>query len=209
MTDTQNIFHWLDSVRLRRSMYVRNITELEVMVHGYYAALDLHNLLECGPQMTQGHFGVWLREVTDWSLSAGWAYAIKKNTKSSDVFDRFFSFVDQYRELKPTVTARVTLKPQHQPTGKRRVIGHSGRMERPDEILAVNYAPTSLNHLRYRYIDRYLDDRFLGLGNGSYNTEQSDLFDWASDEFGIAHTEWEIIPDHNNTMYPSDKSGAT
>jgi hypothetical protein len=179
-------------------MYVRNIFELEAMIHGYYTALDLHNIFESGPRLTQGHFGVWLREVTGWSQSSGWAYAIEENSSASnsDVYVQFFSFIDQYRELIPTVTARVTLQPQHQPTGKRCTIGHSGRMARPDEILAINYATTSLNHLRYRYIDRYIDDWFLILGNGSHKTKQSDLFDWASDEFGIAHTDWEIITDH-------------
>lgn len=197
MTDSQNIFHWLDSVRLRRSMCVRNITELEAMITGYYSALDIHNLFERGPQLTQGHFGVWLREVTGWSLSAGWAHAIEESCSVSenDVFDRFFSFVHQYRQLTPRITARVTLQSHHQPTGKRCVIGLGGLMERPDEILSVNYASTSLNHLRYRYTDRYVDDRFLMLENGSHNTKQSDLFDWASDEFGIARTDWKIITD--------------
>ena len=191
MLEAQNIFHWLDSVRVRRSMYVRSIAELETMIDGYYTALGMHQIVEYGPQLTQGHFGVWLRETTGWSLSAGWAYAIEKNTASeTDVFDIFFSLVDQYRVLKPAITARVTLQPHHQPTGKRRKSGHDTLMDRPDQILAVNFIPTSLNHLRYRYGDRFVDDSFLMLGDGSHATSLSDLVDWVSDEFGVEESEW-------------------
>jgi hypothetical protein len=194
MTDAQNVLHWLDSVRVRRSMYIRTISELETMVQGYYAALDTHHISESGPQLTQGHFGVWLRETTGWSLSAGWAYAIEHNTQSHvDVFDHFFSLVDQYRLLTPMITAKVTLKPHHKPTGKRRKYGHDKLMDRPDEILAVNYAPTSLNHLRHRYGDRSVDDWFLMLGNGSHETSLSDLVYWVSEEFGVDQSEWNFI----------------
>jgi hypothetical protein len=193
MIEAQNVFHWLDSVRVRRSMYVQSIAELETMVHGYYAALGTHEISENGPQLTQGHFGVWLRETTGWSLSAGWAYAIEHNAESDvDVFDFFFSLVDQYRVLTPTVTARVTLQPQHQPTGKRCKYGHDKLMDLPEEILVVNYVPTSLNHLRHRYGDRYVDDWFLMLGNGSHETSLSDLVNWVSDDFGVNQSEWNV-----------------
>ena len=174
-------------------MYARNITELQSLVHGYYSALSTHHIIEDVPAMTQGHFGVWLRDTTGWSMSAGWGRAFDREADTDiNIFAYFFSFVDEYRTLAPTITARVTLLPKHQPTGKRCKYGIDGLMERPDEILVVNYWPTSLNHLRHRYDNRYVDDWFLMLGDGSYHTTQSDLFDWVSDEFGIDRAEWEI-----------------
>ena len=194
MIDTSNVFGWLDSVRERPLMYAANITDLCTLVYGYYAALYTHNIIEPVPQMTD-KFNVWAQVKTGWSgFNCGWGYAFDNNTPpDSEPFPHFFEYVDQYRALTPDITARVTLRPEHHPTGRRCVIGHNGRMERPDEILVVNYAPTSLNHLRHRYEDRYVDDWFLMLGDGSHDTAQSDLFDWVSDEFGIGHSEWELV----------------
>ncbi len=194
MIEAQNIFDWLDMVRDRRSMYAHSLTELENMIHGYYTALGVHRISESVPAMTQGHFGVWLREKTGWPLSSGWACAIAQNTEADveAVFRTFFEFVDQFRTLKPMVTATVTLKPEHQPTGKRRKYGHDGLMDRPEEILAINYSPTSLNHLRHRYDKHYVDDWMLMLGNGSHETSLDDLMTWVADEFGVDRQQWTI-----------------
>lgn len=194
MVETQNIFEWLENVRDRRSMYARSLADLENIIYGYYTALSVHRVCETVPRMTQGHFGVWLREKTGWSLSAGWAHAIEKNTNfnTEAAFQKFFAFVDEYRTLQPTVTAAIELKPEHQPTGKRSKYGHNGLMDRPDEILAINYSPTSLNHLRHRYNDFYVDDWMLMLGNGSHKTSLSDLMEWVADEFDVNQTEWTI-----------------
>jgi len=194
MIEAQNIFDWLDMVRARRSMFAHSLAELENMIHGYYTALGVHRIGESVPQLTQGHFGVWLREKTGWSLSAGWAHAIVQNTQP-DVeaeFQRFFEFVDQFRTLKLTVTATVTLTTEQQPTGKRRKHGHNGLMERPDEILAINYSPTSLNHLRHRYDKHYVDDSMLMLGDGSHETSLDHLMAWVADEFGVDRQQWTI-----------------
>ncbi len=194
MIEAKNIFDWLDNVRERRSMYARTLADLENMVHGYYSALGVHRICESVPQMTQGHFGVWLREETGWSLSTGWAHAIERNTASDadGVFQRFFSFVDRYRILQPTVMATVTLKREHRPTGKRRKYGCDQLMDRPDEILAINYSPTSLNHLRHRYGNRHDDDPMLMLGDGSHQTSLHDLMEWVADEFGVDRQQWTI-----------------
>lgn len=199
MIKAQNIFEWLDLVRDRRSMYARSLPDLESIIHGYYTALGVHRTCESVPNMTQGHFGVWLREQTGWSLSAGWAYAIVQNTDSDvdGVFQKFFGFVDQYRTLQPMVTATVTLKPEHQPTGKRRKIGHDGLMDRPEEILAINYSPTSLNHLRHRYDEYYVDDPMLMLGDGSHETSLDDLMGWVADEFVVDRQQWTITAARN------------
>jgi hypothetical protein len=193
MKDAPNIFCWLDEVRKRPLMSACTIADLEWQVCGYYTALGIHNIQEGVPDMCD-KFRTWLGVTTGWSVCSGWGYAFDKRTPpDQDVFKHFFTYVDRYWKLKPTIAARVTLRPEHQPTGKRCVIGHSGRMERPDEILVVNYAPTSLNHLRLRYADRYVDRHFLMLDDGSYDTQQADLFDWVSDEFKIDPSAWEIV----------------
>lgn len=192
MNPTPTIFDFLDVVRQRPEMYAGSIKELESQVHGYYAALDLHHIQENVPSMTD-KFSIWLRETTGWSTCSGWGYAFDRRTAvDQDVFQHFFTYVNRYRELKPTVTARVTLRPEHQPTGKRCKIGMDGRMERPDEILAVNYAPTSLNHLRYRYGDHCVDGWFLYV-DGSHQTQQADLLAWVADEFNVDPSDWELI----------------
>lgn len=200
MTDDQNIFDWLDTIRERRSMHARTLSDLEQMIHGYYAALGVHGICESVPRMTQGHFGVWLREERRWSLSLGWANAIQQNIGSDPdaLFQTFFSFVDQYRELQPTISAKVRLNDDHQPTGRRRKYGHDGLMDRPDEILAINYSPTSLNHLRFRYGNNQVDDWILMLGDGSHQTSLDDLFAWVRDEFGVDRQHWTIIAENNS-----------
>jgi len=169
------------------------------MIHGYNTALHVHQLSELVPAMTEGHFGVWLRHETHWPCSSGWADSIERNSDLDvdGVFQRFFSFVDRYRGIQPTVIATVTLGPEHQPTGKRCTIGLDTLMDRPDEILAINYSPTSLNHLRHRYGNRYVDDWILMLGNGSHETGLDDLIAWVADEFGVDRHQWTIRTEPN------------
>ena len=193
MKHASNIFGWLDSIRERPAMYAANLTDLCTLAHGYCMALYVHNIAEAVPDMTN-KFNIWAYVDTGWSgFNCGWGYAFDNNTPDGvDPFAHFFTYVDRYRLIRPVVTACVTLTPQHQPQGKRCVIGFNGRMDRPDEIAVVNYSPTSLNHLRRRYGDIYVDDWFMRLGDGSYQTTQTDLFDWASDEFNIDPSKWEI-----------------
>ncbi len=192
MTATTNVFDWLDQVRERRSMYAHSLAELESMVRGYYTALETHDVVELGPQLTQGHFGVWLRVRTGWATECGFAHAIVQHS-GPDVdrhFETFFSLVDEYRAIEPTVIARVTLDRRHQPTGKRVTIGFDGRVPRPDEVLVVQYSPTSLHHLRHRYGNRTVDDSMLYLSDGSHETSLSDAMEWVADEFGVHQRDW-------------------
>ena len=114
MTQDRNIFEWLDAVREKRAMYAQSLWDLENVIHGYYTALGIHRIGESVPQMTPGHFGVWLHEKTAWSLNRGWARAIAENTEPDveAVFQRFFESVDQFRTLKPIVTAELASVPR-------------------------------------------------------------------------------------------------
>jgi hypothetical protein len=194
MISERNIFDWLDVMRERPSMYVRSMIELQAMIHGYYNALQHHGITEKGPQLSQRHFGTWLREETRWSVCSGWGYAFEQNkVAGQDVYESFFSFIDQYRRLVPMITASVTLSPKHQPTGKRCVIGFDKRMDRPDKVDVINYYPTSLNHFRFHYANRYVDEGFLFLQTGKQKTEHKDLFEWMYDEFDVERSEWTIF----------------
>ena len=190
----RNIFGLLHEVRHRPRMCVRKFSDLEPMIDGYYKGIAMHGIHEDVPRMTRSHFGIWLYHKTKWSTCAGWAYAIEHHTKSEEeAFDTFFDFVDQYRELKPTVRAHVTLKPHHQPTPIRRSRTFTSPDDRPDEIWIINYAPTRLHHFRFRYGVRMIDDWFHYTSNGSHSTRPKDLYEWGSIEFGIEPDEWTVV----------------
>jgi len=188
------IFGVLQEVRRRPRMWVRKFSDLEPMIDGYYKGIAMHGIHEDVPRMTRSQFGIWLYHTTKWSTCAGWAYAFEHNTKSEEeAFETFFDFVDQYRELKPIVRAKLKLKPHHQPTGKRVTIGLNGKMDRPDEIHIVNYAPTRLYHFRYFYSDRIVDDWLDHTRTGSHGSGLKAKYEWAKDEFGIEPDEWTVV----------------
>lgn len=190
----RNVFGLLHEVRRRPGMFFRDLSELQAMIHGYYTGIEMYGIHEDLPRMTMSHFGTWLNHKTKWSTCAGWAYAIEQNTNSEqEAIDTFFDFVDRYRELKPTVRARVTLKPHHQPTPERRSRTFTSPDYRPDEIRIVNYSPTRLHHFRFQYGDRIVDDWFHYKSDGSHSTRPKDLYDWAKREFGIEAGEWAVV----------------
>ncbi len=185
----RNVFGVLHEVRRRPGMWVRNLCELEAMLDGYYTGIEMYGIHEDVPRMTRSHFGIWLRHKTIWSTCAGWARIIEDKTDSyQEGIDTFFEFVDQYRQLKPTVRAHVTLRPHHQPTPKRLSRTFTSPDDRPDEIRIVNYAPTRLYHFRYRYGDRIVDDWL-----DSHKSGLKSFCEWAKDEFGIEPDEWTVV----------------
>ena len=196
MAKIENIFDWLDLARSRRTMFAQSLPELQSMISGYYTAMRVHQIDESLPKLTQGHFGVWLREKTGWSLSMGWARAIENEIGPvvDDQFMQFFSFLDEYRSIVPVSITRVELNANNNPTGKRVKRGHDGLMDKPDEIHVINYRPTSFNHLRHWYDDHFIDDWLLMLGDGSHETTIDDLVKWVADEFEVAREQWIIEP---------------
>ncbi len=187
------IFDLLDEVRRRPSMFVRGIRELEDLVHGYLTALHVHSIDEGVPDMGR-HFATWLQLRTGWSLSAGWAYAIRTHHREgTDPLDRFFELMDLYRQLRPVVVARATLDSRHLPTGKRVIVGRDLRMPPPCVIEVVAYRPDSLFFLRHQYADGFTDDNIL-LDKGL--REPAGLDDakrWAAEEFQVRPEVWEPV----------------
>ena len=57
----RNVFTWLEDVRRKPTMYLRDtsLTELESLIWGYYFALGVHGITELVPSMDR-HFLHWL-----------------------------------------------------------------------------------------------------------------------------------------------------
>lgn len=69
----------LEEIRLRPGMWLGEtapLDDIQTLMHGYYAALLVHGIVEPFPAMSS-HFSDWLRLETTWSMSCGWAAAIK------------------------------------------------------------------------------------------------------------------------------------
>jgi len=186
-----NVFDWLDGVRERPGMYLPDgsLRELETLVHGYYAGLITHGIVEDVPAMT-GHFSTWLFLDTGWSTSAGWANAITSHSASRSPLEVFFGLVDRYRKLRPITLRSAKLSKRHAPTGKRVAIGRAGRIERPTSVEIVRYAPTRLHFLRFAYGRRRLDNSILMDGNGSKETSLRFAKRWAADELQTRDDDW-------------------
>ena len=126
----RNIFGWLDSVRARPALFLResSLRELEPLVFGYYCALREHGIVEAVPDFGK-HFNEWLYHRTRWSTCRGWAVAIEERQQTAEKrLAVFFEFVDAFRKLKPSRICTVKLAARHNPTGQRVVIGMNGRM---------------------------------------------------------------------------------
>jgi hypothetical protein len=86
-----------DNIQLRPGMWVRSLKELEIMLHGYGVALQVHRVTEPHPFSINGKFSEWLRKRFGWGMSLGWAYAIEKCAKDEAPLDMFFRLAEEYR----------------------------------------------------------------------------------------------------------------
>jgi hypothetical protein len=156
------VFTWLDEVSARPLMYVGMdrdpLGQLETMVHGHYAALSTHGLVESMPAMSH-HFARWLGSTRRWSTCCGWASAISSHARGRDVLEGFFRLVDQYRLLEPAVV-RVGI-PRDRPARLK------SAPVTPIEI--VRYLPTRMHFLR-TWSRRASDRRILMTTSGSHDT---------------------------------------
>jgi hypothetical protein len=182
------VFDWLDQVRARPEMFIgaaeNPLRAVESLVQGYNCALSVHGIVEGRPEMSN-HFSTWLRYTKDWSLSCGWAGAIEQAVPRDACLSEFFALVDEYRRLEPTIVCSVVLKDRHTPTGKRCVFGYAEKLERPDRIDILQYAPEPLYFLQLHYGHRRANMQIMQMPDGSAATSQALAFEWVSDEFGI------------------------
>ena len=190
----RNVFAWLDAIRARPRMYLRDgsLHALQDILWGYYAALQAHGTVEAVPRMDR-HFLGWLQHRMGWSLGGlDWASAIVQRHPQPDAaLAAFFGLVDEYRRLRPTVLAAVTLGPGHDPTGGRVRYGLDGLMEKPRRVEIVRYRPEPLHFLRFHYPDRVEDWDLLMNGELSPATSLRDAKEWVRDEFRVPFAAWQ------------------
>ncbi len=172
-------------------MFLRDssLQELETLVHGYYAALSTHGLIERVPEMTN-HFSTWLYCRTKWSMSLGWADAIISNARARPPLEQFFELVDHYRKLRPVTLRSARLGKRNAPTGRRVTIGTDGRIERPMRVDIVRYAPTRLHFLRFFYRGHVRNNSILMRGDGSHETSLGFAKQWMEDELQTRDRDW-------------------
>jgi hypothetical protein len=197
----RNVFDWLDGIRARPSMYLRNssLRELETLVGGYCAGLRVHGMVEPVPHMDR-HFLMWLHYRTGWSCCLGWAAAIEQRHPEPDkALAAFFEFVDEYRKLRPTGLCTVSLGAGHNPTGKRVRYGFDGLMDKPRRVDLVRYRPEPLHFLRFHYRDRIEDWDLLMTGTGEYATTVRFAKEWVRDELQVEFTAWQPMPKRRRT----------
>lgn len=187
------IYDWLDEMEQRPNMYFGRLQDLEKMLFGYLAALDMHRIDEGVPHFK--HFASWLHFHTGWSTSCGWGDAFHENAKPAEkAVEAFFATLRKFRQLRPEVEARVCLGERHQPTGRRIVIGYDGRVARPASVDVVRYAPEPLHFFVFRYEDRFEVRHMLEVNraDGSLDraTTLQDAKAWIGAEFQVAPQEW-------------------
>jgi hypothetical protein len=133
--------------------------------------------------------------MPDWSLSVGWAHAIRSHTETGEsVLDAFFDLIDEYRQLRPTVVLHAQLGPHHQPTGRRVVIGHAGRMPRPDAVTVLQYQPAHLHVFRFTYPHSFSEEVVFG-ENSTVETTLDDARAWLADELDLGPDDWSARED--------------
>jgi hypothetical protein len=190
-----SVFTMLDHIRERPQMWAPTLHDLEQQIDGYYAALALHRIDEPGPSMGNRCFLPWFEYRTGRRCESGWAIPLE--TQIPDIkeqFAAFFTYVDEYRKLIPTLLYTVRLNKSHQPTGKRAgaSVAH-GKMKKPSRVDIVQYAPEPLHFLEFHFPNRIGYPRFLTKKDLSYETTVRDAMEWCRDELLIKRHEWKKV----------------
>lgn len=191
-TTEPTVHTWLAKVEKRPTMWfpADSLELLEAQVHGYYNALLARGIVESGPSMQQGHFGVWLHCARGWSQSAGWAYAITKRAGVESATSLFFSLWREYRQLTASTVAVVHIESRHFPRRKRALIGAQKESGRPEAIELRTYDGTELYHFRW-HLGKGMEDAWILMDTtGSFKTSPDYAKTRAYDEFGIQPECW-------------------
>lgn len=191
MDARDSVFDLLDEIRARPSMFLRNssLEDLQTLLFGYYAALDVHGLVEPVPKMDR-HFLFWMEYRTGWSLCTGWAVALTSRYGTSErALEEFFNFADEFRRLRSVTLCSVRLQSRHRPTGNRVTIGFGERIRKPKKVDILRYRPLPLHFLRFHYSDGIQDQDLLFV-HGGVKSSLRDAKVWVRDELQVAVSEW-------------------
>jgi len=102
MSQTRDVYDYLDAIRKRPDMFFSEdedrLTSIEILLHGYYAALSFHNIIEGVPELNRSNFADWLYRKTGIGGALGWAHIINElHSDPQDAFDSFFEYLEEYR----------------------------------------------------------------------------------------------------------------
>jgi hypothetical protein len=98
MSEVRSLFDWLAEARSRPGMFVRghSLAELESQCTGWEAALAAHSIADPGTGFN-ARFRDWLRTTRGWSVSRGWAEAIRAHTATEEqAWGMFFDLLDEF-----------------------------------------------------------------------------------------------------------------
>jgi len=98
MADVSDLRAWLAAARSRPGMFVTGLSlgQLEAQCTGWSAALAAHGIDEFGTGFN-ARFRDWLRTTRGWSVSRGWAEAIRAQAATDEqAWGMFFDLLDEF-----------------------------------------------------------------------------------------------------------------
>jgi hypothetical protein len=100
LLDPNDLYEYLSGARQRPSMYVHNLSlmELEAQCHGYETALYCHGIKEFGNNFCK-RFRDYLNSRFGWPTCIGWARVIRDACETDEqAWDRFFELLDDFHQ---------------------------------------------------------------------------------------------------------------
>ena len=163
-------------------MFFTQLDQLESILFGYQSALRVHSIDERSPCI--GHFREWLEYETGWSVSCGWAFAIRDHVPAEYRTARFFEFIRRFEALRPVVVAGVDLADHHRSADP--------NTERPDRLEVVQYQPEPLHFIRFSFPARTEWGRLSRRPPScSLETSLDDAKRWAREACGVDDGAWD------------------
>ena len=89
---------FLDSASRRPGMFFRDLSGLEMLMHGHGIAFLQLDALTDSSETFNERFGAWLRAARNSSLAAGWAVAVEELAEQEgvDSFELFFKLEEAF-----------------------------------------------------------------------------------------------------------------
>lgn len=89
---------FLDTVNERPGMFIKTLSDLELLMHGHSIAFDQLDLITDRSKTYNDAFGQWLYECKGCSAAAGWAIAIDglADEQNVDAIELFFALQEEF-----------------------------------------------------------------------------------------------------------------
>lgn len=114
LPELDTVHDFLDDVRLRPSMYVRDrsVLHLASILYGYRVACEIHGAPEVTDFDHLGPFSEWLwpRLGMKYSSALGWAVEIERTAEAAGIqpLDMFFDLLDEFRADRDDAAQKTT-----------------------------------------------------------------------------------------------------